>query len=183
VLAFVLAAVSFTAFIAVERRSRAPMLRLDLFRTPAFAAAAAIGLLALFGFIGTAYALSIKLESVHHLSPLRAALPFALIQTVPLLLTPFLPKLLQRVHPRTLLVGGLLSLAAGELWMALLPADATGLASMTGPILLMGVGFITMFSSLTAVAVGSVDIRYAGTASAVTSLVRETGQALSAPRS
>ncbi|MFF4659058.1 MFS transporter [Streptomyces sp. NPDC001381] len=178
VLAFVLAAASFTAFLVVERRSRAPMLRLDLFRTPAFAAAAAIGLLALFGFIGTAYALSIKLENVHHVSPLRAALPLALIQAVPLLLTPVLPKLLQRVHPRTLLVGGLLSLAAGELWMALLPGDATSLASMTGPILLMGVGFITMFSSLTAVAVGTVDIRYAGMASAVTSLVRETGQAL-----
>jgi MFS family permease len=178
VLAFVLAAASFTAFLAVERRSRAPMLRLDLFRTPAFAAAAAIGLLALFGFIGTAYALSIKLEAVHHVSPFQAALPFALVQAVPLLLTPFLPKLLQHVHPRTLLVGGLLSLAAGEFWMALLPGDATGLASMTGPILLMGVGFITMFSSLTAVAVGTVDIRYAGMASAVTSLVRETGQAL-----
>ncbi|MDH6219610.1 MFS transporter [Streptomyces pseudovenezuelae] len=178
VLAFALSAASFIAFVAVERRSRAPMLRLDLFKTPAFAAAAAIGLLALFGFIGTAYALSIKLESVNHVSPLQAALPLALIQAVPLLLTPFLPKLLHHVHPRTLLVGGLLSLAAGELWMALLPGDATSLASMTGPILLMGVGFITMFSSLTAVAVGTVDIHYAGMASAVTSLVRETGQAL-----
>ncbi|QFR01563.1 MFS transporter [Streptomyces phaeolivaceus] len=178
VLAFVVALAAFVAFIVAERRSRAPMLRLELFRTPAFAAAAAIGLLALFGFIGTAYALSIKLESVHHLSPLRAALPFALIQAVPLLLTPLLPKLLQRVHPRTLLVGGLLSLAVGEGWMALLPGDATDLASMTGPILLLGAGFITMFSALTAVAVGAADIRHAGMASAVTSLVRETGQAL-----
>lgn len=177
-LAFAVALTAFVTFLVVERGSRAPMLRLDLFRTPAFAAAAAIGLLALFGFIGTAYALSIKLESVHHLSPLRAALPFALIQAVPLLLTPVLPRLLHRVPPRSLLVGGLLSLAVGEVWLALLPADATGLGPMTGPILLMGAGFITMFSALTAVAVGSVDIRYAGMASAVTSLVRETGQAL-----
>ena len=178
VLAFVVALAAFVAFFVVERGSRAPMLRLDLFRTPSFAGAAAIGLLALFGFIGTAYALSIKLESVHHLSPLRAALPFALIQAVPLLLTPLLPKLLQHVHPRTLLVSGLLSLTAGELWTGLLPADATSLASMTGPILLLGAGFITMFSALTAVAVGSTGIRHAGMASAVTSLVRETGQAL-----
>jgi hypothetical protein len=49
---------------------------------------------------------------------------------------------------------------------------------MAGPILLLGIGFITMFSALTAVAVGSVDIGYAGMASAVTSLVRETGQSL-----
>lgn len=178
VIAFALALAAFVTFLVTEHRSRAPMLRLELFRVPSFAATAAIGLLALFGFIGTAYALSIKLEAVHHLSPLQAALPFALIQAVPLVLTPFLPKLLQRVHPRALLVCGLLSLAAGESWLALLPADATNLASMTGPILLMGAGFITMFSALTAVAVGSADIRHAGMASAVTSLVRETGQAL-----
>jgi MFS family permease len=178
VLAFAVALATFVGFLLAERRSRAPMLRLELFQVPSFAAAAAIGLLALFGFIGTAYALSIKLEAVYHLSPLQAALPFALIQAIPLLLTPVLPKLLQRVHPRAMLVGGLLSLAAGEVWMALLPGEATDLASMTGPILLLGAGFITMFSALTAVAVGAVDIRYAGMASAVTSLVRETGQAL-----
>lgn len=178
VLAFTIAVAAFMGFLVAERKSRTPMLRLELFRTPAFAAAAAIGLLAMFGFIGTAYALSIKLEAVYHLSPLQAALPFALIQAIPLLLTPVLPNLLQRVHPRALLVGGLLSLAAGEIWMALLPGDATDLASMAGSILLLGVGFITMFSALTAVAVGTVDIRHAGMASAVTSLVRETGQAL-----
>ncbi|MFJ8108385.1 MFS transporter [Streptomyces sp. NPDC096132] len=178
VLAFALALAAFVTFLVVEHRSRVPMLRLELFRNPSFAAAAAIGLLALFGFIGTAYALSLKLENVHHLSPLQAALPFALIQAFPILLTPFLPKLLQRLHPRTLLIFGLLSLAAGETWMALLPADATNLASMTGPILFMGAGFITMFSALTAVAVGAVGIRHAGMASAVTSLVRETGQSL-----
>ncbi|SPF02805.1 MFS transporter [Streptomyces sp. MA5143a] len=178
VLAFVLSLAALVGFFIAERRSRTPMLRLELFRNPSFAAAAAIGLLAMFGFIGTAYALSIKLEAVHHLSPLNAALPFALIQAIPLLLTPVLPRLLQRVHPRVLLVGGLLSLATGEVWMALLPGDATDLAAMAGSILLLGVGFITMFSALTAVAVGTVDIRHAGMASAVTSLVRETGQAL-----
>ncbi|MFF7289502.1 MFS transporter [Streptomyces sp. BK205] len=178
VLAFALSLAALVGFFIAERRSRTPMLRLELFRNPSFAAAAAIGLLAMFGFIGTAYALSIKLEAVHHLSPLNAALPFALIQAIPLLLTPVLPRLLQRVHPRVLLVGGLLSLATGEVWMALLPGDATDLAAMAGSILLLGVGFITMFSALTAVAVGTVDIRHAGMASAVTSLVRETGQAL-----
>ncbi|MDN3028341.1 MFS transporter [Streptomyces sp. S.PB5] len=178
VLAFMIALAAFVAFLVVERGSRAPMLRLELFLNPSFAAAAAIGLLALFGFIGTAYLLTLKLEAVHHLSPLRASLPLALVQVVPVLLTPVLPMLLQRVHPRMLLVCGLLSLATGQIWMALLPADSTALPPMVGPILLLGIGFITMFSALTAVAVGAAGIRHAGMASAVTSLVRESGQAL-----
>ena len=165
-------------FVVSERRARTPMLDLNLFRTPSFAAAAAIGLLAMFGFIGTAYALSVKLEAILHVGPLQAALPFALIQAVPLLLTPFLPRLLMRIAPRTLLVTGLLALAIGQFWMAQLPGDSTSLLAMTGPILLLGTGFITMFTALTAVAVGAVAIDYAGMASAVTSLVRETGQSL-----
>ncbi|WP_199191299.1 MFS transporter [Amycolatopsis sp. CA-126428] len=178
VIAFAVAVVGFAGFVVTESRARAPMLRLELFRVREFSAAAVVGLLALFGFIGTAYSLSIKLETVLHVSPLQAALPFALVQAVPLLATPFLPGLLQRVRPRTLLVTGLLSLAAGQVWLARLPGEVVDLATMAGPILLLGVGFITMFSSLTAVAVGAVDIADAGTASAVTSLVRETGQSL-----
>jgi MFS family permease len=178
VLAFVVATVAFVAFMRAEHSAAAPMLRLDLFRRPAFAGAAVVGLLGLFGFIGTVYALSIKLEAILHVSTWRAALVFSLIQAVPLLLTPVLPWLLEWVHPRSLLIAGLVALTAGQLWMAGLGADETRLTAMAGPILLMGVGFITMFSSLTAVAVGSVDIRDAGMASAVTSLVRETGQSL-----
>jgi MFS family permease len=177
-LGFAVAVAAFAGFYVAERRARTPMLRLELFRAPAFAAATAIGLLALFGFIGTAYALSIKLETILHVSPFQSALPFALIQAIPVLATPFLPKLLQRVPPRVMLVAGLLALAAGQVWMALLPGDTTALMAMAGPILLLGIGFITMFSALTAVAVGTVDISYAGMASAVTSLVRETGQSL-----
>lgn len=175
---FVLAVAAFVAFVISEQRARTPMLNLALFRTPAFAAAALIGLLAMFGFIGTAYALSVKLEAILHVSPLQAALPFALIQAVPLLLTPLLPRLLMRVAARTLLVTGLAALAIGQIWMAQLPGDSTSLLAMTGPILLLGTGFITMFTALTAVAVGAVAIDYAGMASAVTSLVRETGQSL-----
>jgi hypothetical protein len=161
-LGFVVAVAAFAGFLVAERRARTPMLRLELFRAPAFAAATAIGLLALFGFIGTAYALSIKLETILHVSPFQSALPFALIQAIPVLATPFLPKLLQRVPPRVMLVAGLLALAAGQVWMALLPGDTTAPMAMAGPILLLGIGFITMFSALTAVAVGTVDISYRG---------------------
>ncbi len=181
--AFVVAVAAFVGFFVAERRSRTPMLRLELFRVPSFAAAAVIGFLALFGFIGTAYALSIKLEAILHVSTLQAALPFALIQAIPLLATPFLPRLLQRVHPRILLVGGLLALAAGQVWMALLPGDTVSLAAITEPILLLGIGFITMFSALTAVAVGAVDISYAGMASAVTASCARPGRAAGRPSS
>lgn len=48
------------AFIAAERRSAAPLLRLGLFANRAFAVAAAVTVLAMFAFLGMAYATSIR---------------------------------------------------------------------------------------------------------------------------
>jgi MFS family permease len=175
---FVVAAACLVLFAVVELRSAHPMFEVRLLRIPAFAAAAAAGLVGMLGFIGTAYAVSIKLGPIAHHGPLYIALPFVLIQAVPLLMTPVLPRLLHRVAARTLLVTGLLVLAAGQAWLIALPDGETGLVAMAGPILCMGVGFIVMFSSLTAAAVNSVPHRFIGMASAATSLVRETGQAL-----
>jgi hypothetical protein len=101
-----------------------------------------------------------------------------ILQAIPLLLAPVLSKLLSQVNPRWLLVGGLLPMAAGQFWVAALPITTTSLAAYIGPVLLLGVGFICVVSSLTAAAVNAVPIKLTGMASGATSLVREFGQAL-----
>ena len=87
--------------------------------------------------------------------------------------------MLTRVEPRWLLVGGLLPMAAGQFWIAALPITTTSLAAFVGPVLLLGVGFIRVVSSLTsAAAVNAVPINMTGMAFGATSLVREFGQGL-----
>ena len=63
-----------------SRAATSPMLRLELFRNPAFAASAAMAVIGMFGFLGGAYDLSIRLGVIQHQSPLRAAVPFLIIQ-------------------------------------------------------------------------------------------------------
>lgn len=176
--AFVVAALALGLFGWLEFRSDNPMFQVRLLTIPAFAAAAAAGLLGMLSFMGTAYAVAIKLGPIAHAAPLMVALPFVLIQLVPLALAPWLPKLIHRISPRTLLVGGLLLLAVGQVWLAMLADGTTDLLSLAAPILLLGVGFIVMFTSLTAAAVNSVSHEHIGMASGATSLVRETGQTL-----
>jgi EmrB/QacA subfamily drug resistance transporter len=173
-----LAAVALVGFFVAERRSVSPMFNLDLLRIPSFAAAAVVALAGMFGFIGTAYCVSIRLGAVMHLSPLRAGMPFVILQLIPLLLAPVLSRMLTRVEPRWLLMGGLLPMAAGQFWIAALPITTTSLAAFIGPVLLLGVGFICVVSSLTSAAVNAVPINMTGMASGATSLVREFGQAL-----
>jgi MFS family permease len=178
VFALVLAAVALVAFVRVELRSAQPMFNLSLLRIPSFAASAAVALTGMFGFIGTAYCVSIRLGVVMHESPLQAGLPFVILQSIPLLLSPVLNRMLSRINPRWLLVGGLIPLAVGQFWISALPITTTSLLSFLGPVLLMGVGFICVVSSLTSAAVNSVPVKLTGMASGATSLVREFGQSL-----
>ncbi|MER6223033.1 MFS transporter [Streptomyces sp. 900105755] len=178
VFALVLAAVALAGFVMAERRAASPMFNLELLRIPSFAAAAVVALTGMFGFIGTAYCVSIRLGAVMHLSALRAGMPFVILQLIPLLLAPVLSRMLTRVEPRWLLMGGLLPMAAGQFWIAALPITTTSLAAFIGPVLLLGIGFICVVSSLTSAAVNAVPIEMTGMASGATSLVREFGQGL-----
>ncbi|MFE0678562.1 MFS transporter [Streptomyces sp. NPDC058867] len=173
-----LAVVALVGFVAVENRSASPMFNLELLRIPSFAAAAVVALVGMFGFIGTAYCVSIRLGAVMHLSALQAGMPFVILQLIPLLLVPVLSRMLTRVEARWLLVGGLVPMAAGQFWIAALPITSTSLVAFLGPVLLLGVGFICVVSSLTSAAVNAVPVHMTGMASGATSLVREFGQAL-----
>ncbi|MFD0687618.1 MFS transporter [Actinomadura fibrosa] len=176
--ALVVAVVALAGFVVAELRSASPMMNLSLLRIPSFAAAAIVALVGMAGFIGTAYCVSIRLGAVMHLSALDAGMPFVILQIVPLLLAGVLSKLLSQANPRWLLLGGLLPMAAGQFWLAALPITTTSLVAFLGPVLLLGVGFIFVVSSLTAAAVNAVPVRLTGMASGATSLVREFGQAL-----
>ncbi|MGH1553274.1 hypothetical protein ACRAWF_18860, partial [Streptomyces sp. L7] len=101
------------------------MFNLGLLKIPSFAAAAVVALAGMFGFIGTAYCVSIRLGAVMHLSPLRAGMPFVILQLIPLLLAPVLSKMLTRVDARWLLMGGTAAHGRRQFWIAALPITTT----------------------------------------------------------
>ncbi|MGI5132375.1 MFS transporter [Pseudonocardia sp. CA-107938] len=180
IIGFTVAAVFLVLFVLAELRSESPMLRLSLLRIPAFAGSSGVGLIGMFGVVGAGYSLSIRMGAIQHQSPLRIALPFVILGGVSLLLAPVLSRLLHQVSVRSLLVGGLVPMAAGQFWLAFLPITDTSLSSVTGPVFLLGIGLILVITSLTAAAINTVPPHLTGMASASTNLVREFGQTLGA---
>lgn len=178
VLSLVAAAVLLAAFIRVENSSASPMLRLELFRIPAFAASAAMAVIGMFGFLGGAYDLSIRLGVIQHQSPLQSAVPFLVIQGITPFIWPLLVRLLHSVGPGPMLVTGFMSLAVAQLWLRQVPIHETGLVPLLGPLVLNGVGFGLVVAAITAAAVNVVPPSLTGMASATTSLVRDLGQTL-----
>jgi MFS family permease len=175
ILGFVVAAVFMALFVAIEYRTRSPLLRLELFSNRAFAVTAFVTVVGMFAFLGTAYASSIRLSAIQGFSPLKTSIAFVLIQGFTLVLLPLISYAMPRVNPRWLLGGGFLLIAIGDFWASSLSVDNMSIAPMIAPLALVGIGFAFAVSSITAVAVNAVRIHLAGMASATTSLLRDFG--------
>lgn len=175
---FVVAAVFLGLFIVAERRAAAPLLRLEIFSSRAFSVTAVVTVLGMFAFLGTAAATSIRLTSVVGFTPLHASIAFVLLQGMTLAQVPLTMRLLPRVNPRWMLAVGFALVAAGDLWLSTTSAADRSLAPMIVPLILVGMGFAFVVSSVTAVAVNTVPTGLAGMASAATSQLRDLGFAL-----
>ena len=80
---FIVAAIFLLLFIAVERRSAAPLLRLDLFPSRPFAVNAVVTVIGMFAFLGTAYATSIRLTAIQGFTPLKTSMAFVFLRASP----------------------------------------------------------------------------------------------------
>jgi MFS family permease len=172
---FIVAAIFLVLFIAVERRSAAPLLRLDLFRSRPFAVNSAVTVLGMFAFLGTAYSTSIRLSAIQGFTPLKTAIAFVLLQGFALVLMPLTARAIRYYNPRWALGGGFLLIGAGDLWLSAVPVNGMSLAPVIAPLVLVGVGFAFALSGVTAVAVNTVPNHLAGMASGTTSQLRDFG--------
>ncbi len=174
--ALVVGAVLFAAFVEFELRSASPLLQLRLFAIRTFSAASVVAVVGTFGYIGGAYALSIQLGVVQNKTPLQAAIPFVVIQGITPFIWPLLVRLLRFAGPRLMLVTGLLSAAAGQIWLAYLPYS--GLIPMLPALVLLGLGSGLLISAITSAAVNAVPIHQIGMAGATNSAIIGFGQAM-----
>lgn len=174
---FVLAGTSFAAFVAVERASRSPVLRLELFRSPAFGVTSLVALLAMFALIGANFLLSLFFGVVQHHTPARIAWRFLVLNGVVMVMGPLVGRLHHRAGPRLLLSLGLG--IAGAALLAMLGIDAaSGLGALSWRLAALGVGFGLVLTPMTAAAVHAVPHHLAGMASAANNAFRQTGGAL-----
>jgi MFS family permease len=172
---FIVAALFLVLFILAERRSAAPLLRLDLFANRAFAVSAIVTVLAMFAFLGIAYATSIRLSAIQGFTPLKTSIAFVFLNGMAVVQVAVTSRLIERYNPKWPLGSGCVLMAAGALWLAAVPATNLSLAPVIVPFILVGAGFALAVSSVTAVAVNTVPNQLAGMASGSTNMLRDFG--------
>jgi len=165
------------AFVAIERRSRSPLLRLRLLREGLLPFASAAGLLFMGAFFGFQFAVTLYLQQVRGWSALEAGLTFAIMGT-DLVLAPLLTPLLVRRF------GNAWVLAAGCLAAALAFGRLTGLEDdwsyldLLPSLLLVAVAFALAYGPITAAAAEGVAEQEQGAAGGVVYTAFQFGGAL-----
>jgi MFS family permease len=172
---FICAAIFLIIFVSMERRSEAPLLRLDFFYNRNFAVASIVTVIGMFTFLGTADCTSIRLSAIQGFSPLKTAIAFLFLNGMAVVLLPVTARLLERHSPKWPLCSGLVLMACGDLWLATIPASDESLVPVIPPFILVGLGFALALSALTAVAVNTVPTHLVGMASGTTNMLRDSG--------
>ncbi|WP_406281111.1 MFS transporter [Nocardia sp. NBC_00881] len=173
---FVCAAVFLAAFVIAERRSASPLLQLDLFANQNFTIAAVVTVVGMFAYLGTGYITSIRLTAIQGFTPLHASVAFIVFNGVAALIqVPIASRLIEWYKPKWVLGSGLLLIAIGNFWMALIPIGNKAVAPLVPPLVVAGVGVAFALSAVTAVVINTVPNNLAGMAAGWTSLLRDFG--------
>jgi EmrB/QacA subfamily drug resistance transporter len=175
---FTLAAVLLAAFVVIELRAKAPLVRLSIFRIRSLLTAnismflAASGIFAMF-FFNTLY-----LQRVLGFGPLDAGLAFLPFTAGIMVSAGLASQFAPRVGVRPVAAVGMLLTTAGLLLLTQLPVDGSYVADVLPALLLSSLGMGAVFMPLTLIATTGLNDEDQGLASGLFNTSQQIGGAL-----
>jgi EmrB/QacA subfamily drug resistance transporter len=168
------AAVSFIAFIEVERHSMSPMLPLHFFRNATFATANVVAFLVSFGMFGVLFFISLFLQNVQGYSAVSAGVRFLPMTAAIVFTAPISGRLASRFGSRGLMAGGMALAGIGLLLLERVTIHSS-YTDLWWNFTLIGMGLGLTMTPMTAAIMGAVPPERSGMASATTATSREVG--------
>jgi EmrB/QacA subfamily drug resistance transporter len=166
------------AFIAIERRSPAPLVRLELFRLRSLATGNGVFLVVAGGLFSMFFFASLYLQNILGYSPLTTGLAFLPVTAGIAIGATVAEKMIPRVGLRPVLLTGMTVVAAGLGVLAATTEVGGHYLGVLGGLLPMSIGMGATFVSLTLVATTNVEERDAGLASGIFNTSQQVGGAL-----
>jgi EmrB/QacA subfamily drug resistance transporter len=171
---FALAIFGLAAFGLIERRSAAPIVNFDFFRSRSFLGANIVAFAISFGMFAVFFFLALYMQNVLGYSPLETGVRFLPSTLVIMVAGPLAGRLSDRIGPRTPLVIGLLFVTVSLAWQSRIEVD-TSYAFLVTPFILLGLGMGFTMSPMSTAAMNAVDRTKAGVASGTLSMTRMVG--------
>ena len=175
--AFAVAGVSILAFILLERYQRAPMLPLELFRSPTYAGANLVMLLVALAMFGVFFFLSLYMQNVLGYSAVQTGAAFLPMTILIILIAPIAGRASDRFGSRGLMTAGMVLISVQLLYFSRLGVDAS-FWDLLPAFLVGGVGMALTMTPSAAAATRSVPVDKAGVGAAVLNASRQIGGSL-----
>lgn len=163
--------VSFAAFVAWERRTRVPLLPLELFRSHDFSAVNLATLCVYAGLTCTFFFLTLFLQQVAGYTPFAAGAAATPTTVMMFLLSGRFGALAARIGPRLPMGIGPILAAGALLWLTRLDNHVSYPVDVLPAMLLFGLGLSMTVAPLTTTVLDSVEERHMGIASGVNNAV------------
>lgn len=177
VVSLVAAAVLLVLFVAIEAHTADALMPLRLLADRVRASGYLMMLLVATGIFSVFYFLTQYIQNILGFSPLQAGLGFLPIAGAIGVSSQVASRLIGRVGPLPLLLGGPTVVAGGMVWLAQITAHS-GYPALLGPMLCVGIGMGASFVALTLGAVAGVASRDSGIASALLNSGQQIGGAV-----
>jgi EmrB/QacA subfamily drug resistance transporter len=174
---FAAAGVLLTAFVAIERRARRPMLDLRLFGNRTFTGANVAALLVSLAMFGIFFFVSLYMQNILGYSPVHAGVVFLPMTFLVVVSAPISGKVTDLIGPRWPITAGMALLAAALVLFSRLGPHATFLDMLPG-MLVGGLGMGVAMGPMTVAALSTVTVERAGVASGVLTTSRQVGGTL-----
>jgi EmrB/QacA subfamily drug resistance transporter len=175
---FIAGSLLLVAFVWWELRAPAPMLPMRFFRSPAFTTINVAGFLMFLGVFGSIFLLTQFLQFIQGYNPQQAGLRMLPWTAMPMVVAPITGALSDRFGGRPFVISGLLTMAVGLGWFALIAEPDVSYLSQVPALALCGVGMAMFFAPASAILMGSVAPAEQGIASGVNNALREVGGAV-----
>jgi EmrB/QacA subfamily drug resistance transporter len=166
------------AFVLVELRSDDPLVRLSILRRPAVRAANVGAMLVTAAVAPMLLLLTLYLQQVLGLSPLRAGLAYVTIAATTTLCSALASRLVSRLGPKPVLATGLALLAVGLGSFSRAPMDGSYLRDLLPGFVVVAIGMAFSFVSVNAAVLSGVDARDAGLGSGLVGTSQSVGAGL-----
>lgn len=170
------------AFLMHQRRhqDREPLVPFSLFRDRNFTVLTVLVGLVSMAMIGLVLPFNLYLQSVLHLSAVKAGLVLAPSSVVSMVVGPFAGRLSGRIGGKYLLMAGLVMYAAGILSIVLIAGPASPWYAFIPATVVTGLGVGCVIAPMSTEAMRNVDPRLAGAASGVNNTIRQIGSVIGA---
>jgi EmrB/QacA subfamily drug resistance transporter len=166
------------SFVAIELRSRAPLVPFRVFRLRTLTGANVVGLLVGASLFSMFFFISLYMQQVLGFSPIKAGLSYLPLALTIIVAAGVASQLVTRLGFKPVLLTGLAFVAAGLLWFSQVSVHGTYTADVLGPSLLAAVGLGFSFVPVTIAAMSGTEQSEAGLASGLINTSQQIGGAL-----